>query len=132
MRRHFLDRRRNGSLLGIGRRRKDSLFDFFIALDDFVLLGLQELLQFVEVAMDGVGEIGELVGQQIGVGQPHHRGSGGLRERAPVAEVGIGEMRVPVEIVVDGVVDAAAIFVAIAQIQRSDAEVIEKDGPIRT
>ena len=80
--------------------------------------------------MDGVGQAGEIVGQQIGVGESHDRGPRGLRERASVAEVGIGEMGVPVEIVVDGVVDSAAVFVAIAEVQRSDAEMIEKDGPV--
>jgi hypothetical protein len=41
-------------------------------------------------------------------------------------------MRVPVEIVVDGVIEFATIFGAIAQIQRSDAEMIEKDAPVRS
>ena len=68
--------------------------------------------------MDGVGQAGEVVRQQVGVGEPHDRCADGLRERASVAEVGVGEMRVPVKIVVDGVIDSAAIFVAIAQVER--------------
>ena len=80
--------------------------------------------------MDGVGEAGEIVRQQVGVGEPHDRGPGSLRESASVAEIGIGEMGVPVKIIVDGVVDSAAIFVAVAQVQRGDAQMIEKDRPV--
>src|ERR1700730_712693 len=130
MRRDFLNGRMNRGFLGIDRRRKDSLFDFSIALDNFVSFRLQKLLQFIEVAMYGIGESSELVRQQLRIGESHHRSPRGLRECAPVAEVGIGKMCVPEKIVVDGVVDSAAIFVAIAQAERSDAEMIEKNTPI--
>ena len=76
--------------------------------------------------MDGVGQAGEVVRQQFGVGQSHHRGPDGLGQRPSVGEIGVGEMRVPVEIVVDRVIDAAAILAAEAQVQRRDAQVIEE------
>ena len=80
--------------------------------------------------MDGVRKTGEVVRQQVGVGQPDHCRACGLRERASVGEVGIRKMCVPVEIVVDGVIDSAAIFAAIAEVERSDAEMIEEDCPV--
>src|SRR5258708_28079474 len=46
--------------------------------------------------------------------------------------MGVGEMRVPVESVVDGVVDAAAVFPAESDIQGSDAIVLQKRGVVRT
>ena len=53
-----------------------------------------------------------------------------LRERAAIDEVGVAEMRVPVEIVVDGMVDAAAVFAAEADIERGDAVVLEEGGVV--
>ena len=41
-----------------------------------------------------------------------------LRERPAVDEVGVGEVRVPVEVVVDRVVDAAVVLAAEAEVQR--------------
>ena len=68
----------NCSLLRISRRREDSLLDFLVALDCLVLLAFQELLQFVEIALDGVGQAGELVRQQIGIGKSHDGCAHGL------------------------------------------------------
>jgi hypothetical protein len=117
-----LDRRRHGRLTRIGRGAENAFLDLLVALADFVAFGLPKLLHLVHVALHGVGEVGEIVGQQIGVGQAHHGRAGGLRQCAAVDEIGVGEVRVPVEIVVDGVIDAAAVFAAEAQVQRSDAQ----------
>ena len=56
----------------------------------------------------------------------------GLRQRAPVDEVSVAEMRVPVIVVVDRVIDAAAIFAAETNVQRGDAIVLEERREIRT
>ena len=40
-------------------------------------------------------------------------------------------MRVPVEIVVDGVVDAAAVLSSVAQVQRGDSQMVQEDRIIR-
>ncbi len=58
--------------------------------------------------------------------------SAGLRQRAPIDKICVAEMRVPVKIIVDGVVDAAAIFAAETDIQRGDAIVLEKRRVVRT
>ncbi len=50
----------------------------------------------------------------------------GLRESAAVDEIGVGEMGVPVEIVVDGMIDSAAVLAAEAEIERCDAHVIDE------
>jgi len=67
--------------------------------------------------VDSIGEVRELVRQELGISEPHHRSTYGLREGAPVAEVGIRKVCIPIEIVVDGVVDSAAIFFSITQVQ---------------
>jgi len=121
MRRNFLHRRRNRGFLRVGDGHKDSLLDFLVALNDVILLGLQEFLQFIQVDVDGIGEAVEVVGQQIRVSEPDDRGPCGLRQGASVSEVGIGKMRVPVKVVVDGVVDSATIFISVAEVQRRDA-----------
>ena len=41
-----------------------------------------------------VGQVRELERQQVGVGQPDHRGADGLRQRPAVDEVGVEELRV--------------------------------------
>ena len=82
--------------------------------------------------MDGVGLIGELVGQDIRVGHAHHHDAGGLGERAAVDEVCVGKMRVPVEVVVDGVVLAAAlVFAAVGEVGTGYTEVVDEHGVVR-
>ena len=61
----------------------------------------------VDVPANGRREVVEIERQQLGVGQAHHRGARRLRQRAAIDEIGIGEVRVPVEVVVNGMVDAA-------------------------
>ncbi len=81
--------------------------------------------------MDGLGLVGELERNDVGVGHAHHHGPGGLGEGAAVGEVGILEVGVPVEVVVDGVVLAAAlVFSAEAEIDAGDAEVMDEGGVI--
>src|ERR1700676_4330636 len=127
---HLQDRRWHRGSLGVGDCRKDSLLNFLVALDGFVLFGLPELLQFIEVAMDSICKPGEVVRHKVRVSEPYHRRTCRLRERASIAEIGIGEMGVPVKIVVDGVIDSAAVFVAVAQVERSNAEVIKEYCPV--
>ena len=59
----------------------------------------------------------------------------GLRERAAVGEVGVEEVRVEVEVVVDRVVDAVVVLAAVAEVERRDADVLEETAcsriPIR-
>src|SRR5581483_10660071 len=96
---------------------KQSLIEFAIALSDFVLLVFQQLLQVFRVFLYGVGKIGELKRQDLSIGKPHHRSSDGLRQRTSVNERCVGKMRVPVEIVVNRVVDAAMVLAIVGKIQ---------------
>src|SRR4029078_987060 len=84
MRGHFQRRRWHGGFLGIGSRGKYSLLDFLVALDSLILLGLPELLQFIEVTMDGLCQAVEVVRQQVRVGESHDRRARSLREGASV------------------------------------------------
>src|SRR5258705_11023693 len=97
--RHLQGRGRHGSFLGIGDRGKYSLVDLLVALDGLVLLGLPEFLQFIEITMDGVGQAGEVVRQEIRVSEPHQCCACSLRYRTSVAEIGIGKMGVPIKVV---------------------------------
>ena len=74
--------------------------------------------------MNGLGLIGKIERQEIGVGKTHHRRTGNLRERFAIGEVGVAEVRVPIKIVVDRVIDAALIFATEAIIQHRDAKEI--------
>ena len=82
--------------------------------------------------MNRVGKICELVGKQIGVGHSHDGGANRLCQGTPVAEVGVGKMRVPIKIIIDGMVNSSAVFITETHIKRSYAEMIEEDGVVRT
>ena len=69
--------------------------------------------------------------QQVGVGKAHDQAAAGLRQGASVNEISIAEMGVPVKIVVDGVVDAAAVFSAETDVERGDAIMLKKRGEVR-
>ncbi len=82
--------------------------------------------------MHRVRKISELERKQIRVGQTHHGRAAGLGKRAAVDKIGIAEMCVPIEIVVDGVIDAAVVFAAETDVERGDAVVLQERGVIRT
>src|SRR5579864_7401510 len=77
-----------------------------------------------------VGKINKVVGKDVRVGQPHHRSSDRLRKGSSIDKIGIGEVRIPVEIVVDRVVDALFVLAAIAQVEAGNAEMIEEAGEV--
>jgi len=72
----------------------------------------------------------EIERQQLRIRQPYHRGPGGLRQGSPVDELRVGEVRVPVEVVVDRVIDAAGILAAEIQVHTRHAQVIQKGGVV--
>ena len=87
-------------------------------------------MQATDVGLHGVGEIGKIEGQQVGVGEAHHGRAGDLGKRAAVGKVGVAEVRVPVKIVVDRVIDATVVFAAEAEIQHGNTEKILETGVI--
>ena len=81
-------------------------------------------LEPVDVGLHSIGKIGKVKGQQIRIRQAHHRRSGNLGERASVSEVGVVEVGVPIEVVVNGMVNPAAVLPAKSKVQDRDAEEI--------
>ncbi len=90
---------------------------FEIAFSEFVLLVLQQFFQVGFILGDSLGLRRVVVGQQIGIGNAHDGGACGLGQRASIDKIGVGEVRVPVEIVVDRVILIAFIFTAEADIE---------------
>ena len=80
---------------------------------------LEKRLHFADIGLHRIGKPGELVGQDVGVGQTDGSRADQLRERPAVEETGIGELRKVIEIVVDGVIDP--VFVKPAKGQKTIA-----------
>src|SRR5215469_3474484 len=128
--RHFFNGWRDIRLPWIRVCHQVSILEFLILFRNFLLLLLQELLEFLAVLVNCVGEVGEIVRKQVGIGQTHDCRSYGLRKGAAIAEIGIGEVGIPVVVVVDGVVNAAVIFSAVAETQGGDTQVINENRVI--
>ena len=77
--------------------------------------------------MDGIGEIGKVKGKQFRVAQAQHRRADGLGQCPAIREVSITKMCIPVKVIVYRVVNTAAVFAKEAQVQRGDAQMIDKD-----
>ena len=85
-----------------------------------------------DVTPDVVGEVCESVREHICVSEAQDGVPGGLRERVLVVEVRIAEARVVIERIVDRMIDAARVaFAAIAEIERGDADVLQKRRVVR-
>ena len=125
-RRHRLHFRRDQRMPRVVDGGEQAVSDFAIALGDVLALLLHQQLQLLVVGSYRVNEVAVLKRQDVGVGQPDDRGATGLRQRSPVGEVGVEEVRVEVEVVVDRVIDAALVLAAVADVQRRDAEMLEK------
>ncbi len=132
MRRRVLSGRRHGPLPWIGGRGEHPFIQFAIALRRLLLLVLQQLLDLLGVAPHRLGEARELVREDLGIGEPEHRGADRLREGTSVHERGVVEPRVPGEVIVNRVIDAPTVLAAVAQIQRSDADVLEERRKVRS
>ena len=73
-----------------------------------------------------IGQSCKVVRQQVSLGHAQHQRAVCLRHRAAIRKRRIAEVRVPVKIVVNGVIDSAIVFSAITYIQTGDAQVIEE------
>ena len=71
-----------------------------------------------------------VVRQQIGVGYAHDGGASGLGESASIGEVPVGEVRVPVKVVIDGVILIAFVLSTKADIERRNAGEILKGSVV--
>ena len=95
------------------------LVDLQIPFFDLCALIGRKFLQFIDVTVNRVRKIGELEwASTLSVGQPDYGRARSLRKRASIDEIGIGKMRVPIEVVVDRVVDApTTTFTSEAEVQ---------------
>ncbi len=109
---------RRGSLVAANT----PIVDLAIAFQDSDPLGLSQTNRLHPGTSDGFGEIAELEGQDTPRRPTAARPSDGLSERASVDEVRVGEMRVPVEIVIDGMINTAVVLAAKAHIEGRDAQ----------
>ena len=97
--------------------REYAIVDFAIPLDNIGSLRLGQALDLFHIAPHGIGEIREIERDHFRVGQTQHAQPHGFRQRPPIAEVGIGEMGEPIEIVVDRMINAAFVLAAKAKVQ---------------
>src|SRR2546423_745875 len=100
----------NQRLLGILGSLEKAFLNFAIALLNIVVHLLRQILEFFYVGLNCVRKVAELKRKQVGIGKTHHGGAAGLGKSAAVDKIGIAEMRVPIKIVVDGMVDSTAVF----------------------
>ena len=124
MRRNSFRRRRDERPPRIVRRLGHALFNLPVALANLVLGLLRQRLQLLEIHLHCVRKIAELKRQQIRIRQTHHRRGSRLRQRAAIHKIRVAEMRVPIKIVVNRMVDAAAVLAAKTKVQRSHAIVL--------
>ena len=85
-----------------------------LAIGSFSALCFKQSFQFARVNVERVRQGCEIIGQQVGLGHAQYQGAVRLCQSAPISEGGVTKVRVPVEIVVDGVVDAAVVLSVIA------------------
>src|SRR2546426_2964869 len=132
MRWNGFHRRRNQRTLRVVGGLEYTVFNLAVAFTYVVLHFLRKSFQFLQVGLHGVCKILELERKQIRIRQAHYGGAASRRERTAVDEIRVAEMRVPVEIVVNGMVDAAVVFPAETDIERRHAVVLQKSCVIRT
>ena len=126
MRRNLFPHRRDRWTPGIKCRLEHSFVQFQVALANLLLLVGQQLLKILRVHFDRVGEINEVEWQHLRIRQSQYRSSHSLRQRPSIDEVRVGEMCVPVKVVVNGVIDSLFVLAAIAQVQSGNAQVIDE------
>src|SRR5437660_737821 len=124
--RHIFPRRRDRRTSRVQRSLEDALFQLLIALANLFLLVGEQLLEILGVLLNGVGEVDEIERQDLRVGQTHHRRAYSLRQGSAVDEIEVGKMRVPVKIVVNGMVNSLLVLASIAQAQRGNRQVVDK------
>ncbi len=95
----------------------------------FLGLGLilaDHFVQFLVIVRDRVGHIAEADRNHLGIGHSHDGSSSNLRERASIDKSLVGEMGVPVEIIVDRVINAAFILARKTKVESGYASMVEE------
>ena len=76
---------------------------------DLLLRLAVQLVELIQILRDRVGEVGELERQHFRIGHARHRHGVELRQRPAVDELRVAVAPVPVERIVDRVIDARAV-----------------------
>src|SRR5207248_4779090 len=105
--------------------------DLAVTLGDLGRAAIAELLQLGHISLRGLGEIAECERKEVRVGKAHDGLPSRLRERATIDERRVAEVGVPINVVIDRVIDPASILAAITKIQRRDASMLEKGRVVR-
>src|SRR2546423_1806516 len=119
-------------IAGVAGEPEEALVDLSVALGDLIGTSVAKGLKILYVSLNGFSEIGEREWKQIGIGETQYRDSRCLRKRPTVDERRIAEMHEPIEVVVDGVVDAAFVLTAVSKVERRNAEVIYEGRVVRS
>ena len=70
--------------------------------------------------------------EHVGIGKAHYHRADGLRQGARVDEIVVREMRIPIEIVVDGVINALVVLAGVTGVERSNAKMVEERREVGT
>src|SRR5665213_589762 len=116
----------------IRRQHERAVTNLHVVLRRIVGHPAHEPFQFTSVSLNRLCQVSVVVRYHIGIREPHHRGPDCLSKRTSVHEARIGEMRVPVEIVVRRVIGAATTFAMKAEVHRRNPEVLQECGVVRS
>ena len=111
-------------------RLEHALIQLLVALANCFLLVGQQLLQLLVVFLNGVCEVDKVERQHVSICEPQHRCAYGLGQRPAVHERGIREMRVPVKVVVNRVVDTLVILSPVTEINAGNPQIVEERGVV--
>src|SRR5208283_5731778 len=91
-----------------------------------------QLGDFLGVTGNGLGQVLKTQRQHLGIGQTQHHAPAQLHGGQYVLEVGILKPHVVLVGVVIGVVDSVLFFAAKAEVERGDADMLQKDREVGT
>jgi len=113
-RRHLFFYRRNETLSWISRRCKHTFVDLTMTFQHLISHLLCKFFQFIHISAERICLLPKLEGEYLGICCTDDCSTGGLRERFAVHEVRVRKMGVPEEVIVDRMIDTAAVFAAAA------------------
>ena len=95
-------------MFGIRCSLEDAFIQLLIHFLLFVLFGLKEGFEFLHVASDRVRGIAEAERNQVSISHAHDCGTRELSEGATIDKFCVSKVRIPIEVVVDGVINTAS------------------------
>ena len=98
----------------------------------FLAALLRLLIDFIQIARNGGRKVAEFEGQYGRIAQAKDSGSGVLRKSTAIGEIRVGEMRVPVQRIVNGVIDSPLALPSEAFVHAGDAKIVQEGDIVRT